>query len=53
MIEDIPILGAIPGCLEVKGRRLSDEEVRFSGKEGKGRGKDFVRWAFFLYSYNN
>lgn len=36
MMEEIPILGAIPGFLEVKGRRLSDEEVRCSGKEGRG-----------------
>ncbi|KAM3567729.1 hypothetical protein VYU27_010132 [Nannochloropsis oceanica] len=34
LMEEIPILGAIPGFLEVKGRRLSDEETKAGFRKG-------------------
>jgi hypothetical protein len=40
LMEEMPILGAIPGFLEVKGRRLGPEEVRCGGKEGREGGRE-------------
>jgi len=42
LMEEIPILGAIPGFQEVKGRRLSDEEVGAEGREGREGGRGVI-----------
>ena len=40
LMEEMPILGAIPGFLEVKDRRLGDEQVQCGGKEGREGGRE-------------
>jgi len=50
-MEEMPILGAIPGFLEVKGRRLGDEEVRCGGKEGREGGREYVSRALLVSNY--